>query len=183
VLAWFDGHAQHAAQGAPRGIDLMRLVPFLAIHAGCLLVPWVGVSPAAVALAVGLYAVRMFAITGFYHRCFSHQAFRAGRGVQFVFAVIAAAAAQRGPLWWASHHRHHHVHSDQPADAHSALRHGFFWSHLGWFMARENFAVRAELVQRLARYPELLGRCRRQCSTTSLPNATGRNPARSPRSS
>jgi stearoyl-CoA desaturase (delta-9 desaturase) len=97
----------------------------------------------------------MFAITGFYHRYFSHQAFRTGRVVQFVFAVIGAAAAQRGPLWWASHHRHHHVHADEPEDSHSALRHGFAWSHVGWFMARENFAPRDALVRSLARFPEL----------------------------
>ena len=64
---------------------------------------------------------------------------------------MRASAAQRGPLWWASHHRHHHVHADEPEDSHSALRHGFAWSHLGWFMARENFAPREPLVRSLAR--------------------------------
>jgi stearoyl-CoA desaturase (delta-9 desaturase) len=155
LVAWFDGHAHGAAAGAPRGIDPARLLPFVAIHAGCLLLPWVGTSRIAVVTAVALYALRMFAITGFYHRYFAHQAFRAGRAVQLVFAVLGASAAQRGPLWWASHHRHHHVHADEPEDSHSALRHGFAWSHLGWFMARGNFAARGELVRSLARYPEL----------------------------
>jgi len=155
VVPWFDGHARPQAGAAPRRIDLVRLLPFVAIHAGCLLVPWVGVSAGAVGVAFGLYALRMFAITAFYHRYFAHQAFRTGRAMQFVFALLGASAAQRGPLWWASHHRHHHVHADEPADSHSALRHGFAWSHLGWFMARENFAVREELVKSLARYPEL----------------------------
>ncbi len=155
LLAWVDGRAGGVDAGDPRRIDWLRQVPFIAIHAGCLALPWVGVSVVAVATAVALYALRMFAITGFYHRYFSHQAFHAGRGVQFVFAVLAAAAAQRGPLWWASHHRHHHVHADEPEDTHSALRHGFAWSHLGWFMARENFAPRDALVRSLARFPEL----------------------------
>ena len=154
-LAWFDGRARGAGDGEPRRIDWLRQVPFIAIHAGCLTLPWVGVSAVAVAAALALYALRMFAITGFYHRYFSHQAFRAGRGVQFAFAVLGAAAAQRGPLWWASHHRYHHVHADAPEDSHSALRHGFVWSHMGWFMARENFEPRDELVRSLARYPEL----------------------------
>ncbi len=155
LLAWIDGRAQGVDAGDPRRIDWLRQVPFLAIHAGCLALPWVGSSLVAVAVAVALYALRMFAITGFYHRYFSHQAFRAGRVVQFLFAVLGAAAAQRGPLWWASHHRHHHVHADEPEDTHSALRHGFAWSHMGWFMARENFAPRDALVRSLARYPEL----------------------------
>lgn len=155
VAAWFDGHARPPGGEGARRIDPVRVLPFIAIHAGCLLVPWVGVSAGAVGVAVALYALRMFAITAFYHRYFSHQAFRTGRVVQFAFALLGASAAQRGPLWWASHHRHHHVHADEPADSHSALRHGFVWSHLGWFMARENFAVREDLVRSLARYPEL----------------------------
>jgi len=154
-LAWVDGRARGVDDGDPRRIDWLRQVPFIAIHAGCLALPWVGASVAAVTAALLLYALRMFAITGFYHRYFSHQAFRAGRAVQLVFAVLGASAAQRGPLWWASHHRHHHVHADEPEDSHSALRHGFAWSHFGWFMARENFAPRDELVRSLARFPEL----------------------------
>ncbi|MCC6869146.1 MAG: acyl-CoA desaturase [Burkholderiales bacterium] len=155
VRAWFDGHAGGVDGGEPRRIDWLRQLPFIAIHAGCLALPWVGVSTVAVVVAAMLYALRMFAITGFYHRYFSHQAFRTGRAVQFAFALLGAAAAQRGPLWWASHHRHHHVHADEPQDSHSALRHGFFWSHMGWFMARVNFAPRDDLVRSLARFPEL----------------------------
>ncbi len=154
VTAWFDGHAVAPADD-PRRIDLARQIPFVLIHAGCLLVPWVGVSARAVGVAIALYALRMFAITGFYHRYFAHQTFRTGRAMQFAFALLGASAAQRGPLWWASHHRHHHVHADEPEDAHSALQHGFLWSHLGWFMARGNFAARTELVARFLRYPEL----------------------------
>ena len=155
VAAWFD--AQAAAPGAPGDdrIDLMRMLPFVAIHLGCLAVWWVGVSATAVIVAVALYALRMFAITAFYHRYFSHNAFRTGRAAQFVFALLGASAAQRGPLWWASHHRHHHVHADEHEDAHSALRHGLWRSHVGWFMSRAHFAPRGALVASLARYPEL----------------------------
>jgi stearoyl-CoA desaturase (Delta-9 desaturase) len=155
VAAWFDSHASATHTSEPRRIEWLRQVPFLAIHAGCLLLPWVGTSRVAVSVCIALYVLRMFAITAFYHRYFSHCAFRAGRVTQFVFALLGASAAQRGPLWWASHHRHHHVHSDQPQDSHSALRHGLAWSHFGWFMARGNFRPRLELVKSFARYPEL----------------------------
>jgi stearoyl-CoA desaturase (delta-9 desaturase) len=154
IAAWFDANARAASPGSRR-IDWLRQLPFLAIHAGCLALPFVGVSAAAIGLAIALYAVRMFAITAFYHRYFSHHAFRTGRISQFAFAVLGASAAQRGPLWWASHHRHHHVHSDQPQDSHSSLQHGFAWSHLGWFMADGNFGPRTELVKSFAAYPEL----------------------------
>ncbi|MBS0447054.1 MAG: acyl-CoA desaturase [Proteobacteria bacterium] len=152
VRAWFD--TETGAVGTAR-IDPARQLPFVVIHAGCLAAGWVGTSATAMIVAAALYALRMFAITAFYHRYFSHQAFRTSRRVQFVFAVVGAAAAQRGPLWWASHHRHHHVHADEPEDSHSALQHGFVWSHVGWFMARENFAARPGRLPAFARYPEL----------------------------
>ena len=96
----------------------------------------------------------MFAITAFYHRYFSHRAFRTTRALQFVFAVLGASAVQRGPLWWAGHHRHHHAHADLQDDVHSP-RDGFLWSHFGWFLTKENFAVRSERVADLMRFPEL----------------------------
>lgn len=154
---WIDTSAGEAAAspGETRRIDWPRVVPFVLLHAGCLGVLWVGVSPFAVGIALALFALRMFAVTAFYHRYFSHRAFRTSRAAQFAFAVLGSSAVQRGPLWWASHHRHHHVHSDSPADKHSAREHGFLWSHLGWFLARESFATRLNLVPDLARYPEL----------------------------
>jgi stearoyl-CoA desaturase (delta-9 desaturase) len=102
-----------------------------------------------------LYLLRMFAITGFYHRYFAHKAFKTSRAIQFFFAFMAASAAQRGPLWWASHHRHHHAHSDLPNDTHSPKQHGFIWSHFSWFLANKNFTARTERVKDLLQFPEL----------------------------
>jgi stearoyl-CoA desaturase (Delta-9 desaturase) len=104
---------------------------------------------------VFLYAVRMFAITAFYHRYFAHKSYQTSRAVQFVFALIGATAVQRGPLWWAAHHREHHIHSDQVPDAHSPVQHGFLWSHIGWFLSRSNFATKFDRVKELAKFPEL----------------------------
>jgi stearoyl-CoA desaturase (delta-9 desaturase) len=151
LRAWLDTSA--TPQG--RGIDWPRVLPYLALHLSCLTVFVVGVSPLAVVVALALYLLRMFAITGFYHRYFSHRAFRTSRVLQFLFAALAASAVQRGPLWWAAHHRYHHAHSDRPGDPHSPAQHGFLWSHTGWFMAREHFGTRTALVRDLARYPEL----------------------------
>lgn len=136
-------------------VDWLRTLPFLALHLACLAVFWVGVSPIAVAVAVALYAVRMFAITGFYHRYFSHRTFRTSRAVQFVFAVIAASSAQRGPLWWAAHHRNHHRHADTALDPHSPAVHGFWHSHMGWFLSDAGFRTDWARIPDLVRYPEL----------------------------
>jgi stearoyl-CoA desaturase (delta-9 desaturase) len=97
----------------------------------------------------------MFAITGFYHRYFSHRSFRTSRAAQFAFALLGASAVQRGPIWWAAHHRHHHAYSDRPEDVHSPVQRGFLWSHMGWFLSRRHFQPPLDRVRDLLRFPEL----------------------------
>jgi stearoyl-CoA desaturase (Delta-9 desaturase) len=155
LRAWLDNAALSHAPASAHRVEWFRIAPFVAIHLGCFGLLWVGTSVTAVTVAAVLYILRMLAITGFYHRYFSHRAFHTSRATQFVFALLGALAVQRGPLWWASHHRHHHAHSDKEVDAHSPHRHGFLWSHLGWFMTRANFPTRVELVGDLARFAEL----------------------------
>ena len=140
---------------APFCVDGMRNVPFIIMHAACLGVIWVGWSGTAVAVAAAWYAIRMFAITGFYHRYFSHRTFKTSRWGQFFFALLGVCAVQRGPLWWAAHHRHHHRYSDQEEDIHSPVRYGFVWSHMGWFGARTQFTTNLHAVADLAKFPEL----------------------------
>ncbi len=130
-------------------------LPYMGLHVACLAIIWVGWSPVAVGTAVALYLVRMFAITGWYHRYFSHRTFRTSRAVQFVFAWIGCSAGQRGPLWWAAHHRHHHRHSDQPPDRHSPRLWGLLWAHMIWFWTEEAGPVDERLVKDLVTYPEL----------------------------
>ncbi len=157
LLRWFDAGvgSSGAEAGSRDGIDWARILPFVGMHAACLAVFWVGVSPVAVGVAVALYVLRMFAITGFYHRYFSHRTFKTSRAAQFAFAVLGASAVQRGPIWWAAHHRHHHAHSDRPEDVHSPRQQGFLWSHMGWFLSRGHFAPDLGRVRDLLRYPEL----------------------------
>ncbi|MGE0827345.1 MAG: acyl-CoA desaturase [Candidatus Binatia bacterium] len=139
----------------PPRVDWLRVIPFVAMHLMCFGVLWVGWSPVAVGVAVALYAIRMFAITAFYHRYFSHRTFKTSRRCQFAFALLGTSAVQRGPLWWAAHHRHHHRWSDQPQDIHSPRQHGFLWSHMGWFTARVHFRTDLHAVRDLAKFSEL----------------------------
>jgi stearoyl-CoA desaturase (delta-9 desaturase) len=155
LLAWFDNEVVPASQQFERRVEWLRVLPFIGMHLMCVGVIWVGVSSTALLVAAALYVVRLVAITGFYHRYFSHRTFRTSRALQFVFAVLGTTAVQRGPLWWAAHHRHHHAHADEENDSHSPTQHGFWWSHVGWFMNRSNFRTRSELIQDLTRYPEL----------------------------
>lgn len=114
-----------------------------------------GVSWFAVALAVAMYLGRMFCVTAFYHRYFSHRSFKTSRLVQFAMGFLGCTAVQRGPLWWAAHHRHHHNHSDENPDVHSPRRKGFWWSHMGWFLTRQNFQTDEAMVRDWKRFPEL----------------------------
>lgn len=157
VIRWFDteAHTPTAADGDLKKVDWLRIVPLIFMHLMCFGVIWVGWSWAAVITAALLYFVRMFAITAFYHRYFSHKAFKANRFWQFVFGVMGNASVQRGPLWWAAHHRHHHRFTDQEQDVHSPSRHGFWWSHIGWMTSRANFPTQHKFVSEWARYPEL----------------------------
>lgn len=156
VRRWFDTAAPSRPLDSSRAdrADWLRVVPFIAMHLACLGVFWVGFSATALAVAVFLYALRMFAITGFYHRYFSHRAFRTSRPVQFLFALIGASSVQRGPLWWTAHHRQHHAHSDTPKDPHSP-RHGFWRSHAVWFLTPAGFATNEARIRDLLKFPEL----------------------------
>jgi len=154
ILRWFDNNLTPVHTG-PNKIDWARILPFIAIHLACFGVFFVGYSAFALGFAIFLYALRVFAITGFYHRYFSHKTFKANRFWQFIFAVIGLTAVQRGPLWWAAHHRDHHLFSDQEPDAHSPVQHGFIWSHLGWFLSKKYFHYDAKRIQDFLRFPEL----------------------------
>jgi len=160
LMQWFDadfGCGDRAKILAkPDKVEFIRVLPFLLLHLGCLGVIWTGWSWTAVGCAVGLYLARMFAITAFYHRYFSHKTFSTSRPMQFLFALAGASASQRGPLWWAGQHRHHHQHSDADTDAHSPRQHGFWWAHVGWITSARNFPTDYSRVKDLAKFPELV---------------------------
>ncbi len=157
ILRWIDSEANidSITETSIKRVDWLRIIPLLFLHVMCLGVLWVGWSWTAICVAALLYFVRMFAITGFYHRYFSHKAFKTNRFWQFIFAVIGNASVQRGPLWWAAHHRHHHRYTDQAQDVHSPSRHGFWWSHIGWLTSKANFPTNYKYVAEWAEYPEL----------------------------
>jgi len=132
----------------------LSVLPFILLQASVLLAfttyfSWIGV-----AICAASYFIRMFAITGFYHRYFSHRTYQMGRTMQFIAAFIGATATQKGALWWAAHHRIHHKTSDTHADPHNSHK-GFWHSHWMWFLYNENDHTDLESIPDLARFPEL----------------------------
>ncbi len=158
MACWFDNSVKEYSvneTGNKYAVDWLRLIPYAGMHVMCLGVIWVGWSPVAVAVAAGLYVFHMFVITAFYHRYFSHRAFKTSRVAQFIFAASGNSCVQRGPIWWAARHRHHHRHSDEEDDVHSPVRHGFYWSHVGWITSKKAFGFDAKAVPDLMKFPEL----------------------------
>lgn len=136
-------------------INILKQAVFFLIHLGCLLVLWVGFSWTALAVCLFFYAVRMFAITGGYHRYFSHRSYQTSRAFQFFLGWLGASSAQKGPLWWASHHRHHHKHSDTEEDLHSPGINGIWWAHVGWVLSADYLEYNKELIKDFLKFPEI----------------------------
>ena len=131
-------------------------IPFFAIHfvaiAGLFIA---GFSLKGILLALALYAVRMFGVTGGYHRYFSHRTYKTSRVFHTLMAILAESSSQKGVLWWAAHHRTHHKLSDLPGDVHSAKLDGFYWSHIGWILAKKHDTIEEKRIKDLLKFPEL----------------------------
>ena len=132
----------------------LGILPFLLLQTSVLLVFTTHFSWTGLALCALSYLVRMFAITGFYHRYFSHRTYAMGRTMQFFAAFLGATATQKGALWWAAHHRQHHKTSDTAADPHNS-REGFWHAHWMWFLYRESSSTDYARIPELAGYREL----------------------------
>jgi stearoyl-CoA desaturase (delta-9 desaturase) len=131
-------------------------IPFFGVHIAAVVgVIWLGFSWSGLALALGLYAVRMFGLTAGFHRYLSHRSYKTSRAFQFCLALLGTLAVQKGPLWWAAHHRAHHKYSDTPKDVHSVRQNGFFWSHLKWILVGRFEPTDWERIKDLSGYPEL----------------------------
>jgi stearoyl-CoA desaturase (delta-9 desaturase) len=128
---------------------------YYTIQASCLLVFFTSVTAVDVALCVGLFYLRLFAITGGYHRYFSHRAYKTSRAFQFFLAWVGCMSIQKGPLWWAGGHRRHHAYSDKPGDMHSPSE-GFWYSHSGWIFDGRWDETEINRIPDFAAYPELV---------------------------
>jgi len=133
-----------------------RSLPFFAVHIAAVgMLIWQGWSWSGFALAIGLYYLRIFGVTGGYHRYFSHKTYKTSRWFQFVLALLATSSSQKGVIWWAAHHRVHHRKSDLTGDIHSAKIDGFWWSHVGWILSEKYEDTDEHGVKDLMKYPEL----------------------------
>ncbi|MGH8249125.1 MAG: acyl-CoA desaturase [Steroidobacteraceae bacterium] len=112
----------------------------LTLACAVIVVPWYGFAygysgAAWIWFAVLLYANGL-AITGGYHRLWSHRTYDAHWSLRLVYLILGAMALQNSVLVWASGHRNHHQNvDDNERDPYSAGR-GLWFSHIGWMLRR-----------------------------------------------
>lgn len=135
--------------------DWVEFMPFALLHVALIGIWWTGFTATSITICVGLYVLRVFSITGGYHRYFSHRGYKTSRAFQFCMAVIGSTAFQKGPLWWAAKHREHHRDSDEPADSHSPRQYGVFDAHVGWVYREARANPDMDLIKDFSKYPEL----------------------------
>ncbi|MBL6729050.1 MAG: acyl-CoA desaturase, partial [Methylophilaceae bacterium] len=70
-LGWFDNSIKEEEYRnktfKSNEVDWIRAIPYLALHISLISIFFVGYSHIALAVFIFMYALRMFAITGFYH--------------------------------------------------------------------------------------------------------------------
>ncbi len=93
-------------------------------------------NPWLLVLFFGFYIATGMAITGGYHRLFSHRAYQAHWIVKLFYLLFGAAAFQNSALKWCADHRVHHQFSDKEKDPYNITK-GFFHAHMGWVMLKE----------------------------------------------
>ena len=139
-----------------RAALIMRKTPFVVMHLAMIAVFFVPLTWTSGIVGFGLVVLRMFGITAGFHRYFAHRAYKTSRVMQFVLAWIGCMSLQKGPLWWAAGHRHHHKHSDEEEDLHSPVKHGLWWSHVGWVVSSKHDGLDMEKIKDFSKYPELV---------------------------
>ena len=136
-------------------VEWFRCVPYIVVHLLAALAFFQPFVWPCLLICFLSYSARMFSITAFYHRYFSHRAFKTNRLVQFFGGFVACSAGQRGPLWWAAHHRLHHRHSDTDKDVHSPKTNSLLWSHTLWFMTDFALPTFLKEIPDWLKFPEL----------------------------
>lgn len=98
------------------------------------------VKPLTFALTAVLYFCSALGITGGSHRLWAHRSYKACLPLRIVLMIFSSISNQGSIFGWARDHRVHHLYSDTAADPHDSNR-GFWFSHVGWLLVRENTLV------------------------------------------
>ena len=137
-------------QNPVTGIDYTASLFIIAMHVIALAAGPFTFSWPALAVCVFLHWVSGgLGITLGYHRLLTHRSFKTPKVVEYFLTLMAALACQGGPIAWITTHRIHHAYSDENLDPHSPTK-GFFWSHMGWCMVKNQNITNQDIRTKIA---------------------------------
>jgi len=110
----------------------------------------------ALIVSIVSYLVRLFSISGVYHRYYSHRSYEMSRKLQFVLTFIGTTAGQKGPLSWATSHIKHHQYADCERDPHSPVLRSGLYAHFGWILEKDALPTDEKLVKYFLKFPEIV---------------------------
>jgi stearoyl-CoA desaturase (Delta-9 desaturase) len=94
----------------------------------------------------------IFSISAGYHRLFSHRAYEAHPLFRLFCLLVGAGTFQNSAIAWAADHRRHHSKTDSDLDPYDATR-GFWYSHIGWVLRKDDPDVPRSSVKDLEADP------------------------------
>tara|TARA_R110000868_G_scaffold385262_2_gene653057 strand:- start:2066 stop:2794 length:729 start_codon:yes stop_codon:yes gene_type:complete len=93
------------------------------------------------------YVIAIIAISGGYHRYYSHKSFSAGRWYDYAVNVLGIFSGAGPAMTWAGTHRQHHAYSDTEDDPHSYTRKGWFAVYVNTW--GYDFKIKRRFIKRL----------------------------------
>jgi len=139
-----------------KGYSIVNVIRIVLFHLSAFLVFYVGYSHLAFLLFLVTFWIRSFAISGGYHRYFSHRSYQTTRLFQFFLALLGTTAGQKGPLSWVTSHRRHHQYADTEKDPHSPVRKGWLYAHVGWLLKSNALPTGKSIEKEFNGYPEII---------------------------
>jgi stearoyl-CoA desaturase (delta-9 desaturase) len=139
-------------------VNWVRSLPFIILHLG---LSWGFYSGLELARRSHggrtLLSCACFAITGIYHRYFSHRTFKTSRpGAIYLCNLRRLGDPARTALVGGQPSRAPSQ-LRYPADPHSPVHYSFFRSHAGWFMCNRFYATQYHRIRDFARFPNSFG--------------------------
>jgi len=115
----------------------LSLSPFVAV-AGVVYVIWHDLLAwQSVVLFIVMTLATGLAITGGYHRLFSHKSYSASWPIRLLYLMFGSAAFQNSAIKWCSDHRDHHKYVDTEKDPYNIKR-GFWYAHILWIFQKRH---------------------------------------------
>jgi len=109
----------------------LTIVPAIAIVGTTLIIMKGALHWQTLVLAFVYIIFTGMAVTGGYHRLFSHLSYKAHPIVRLFYLLFGAAAFEGSALEWCTDHRNHHRYTDTDRDPYD-IKKGFWFAHMGW---------------------------------------------------